>query len=101
MFFRREKGTYYALHLGGTNFRVLRVHLGDQRSAILGQDIARQPIPQHLMTSTSEVAEFEPLMFCYLSAINKITFDLVEINIVFIPFPVIMCRISLISLRHH
>ncbi|OIT29865.1 PREDICTED: hexokinase-3-like [Nicotiana attenuata] len=50
----REKGTYYALHLGGTNFRVLRVHLGDQRSAILGQDIERQPIPQHLMTSTSE-----------------------------------------------
>ncbi|XP_075076999.1 hexokinase-3-like isoform X1 [Nicotiana tabacum] len=50
----REKGTYYALHLGGTNFRVLRVHLGGQRSAILGQDIERQPIPQHLMTSTSE-----------------------------------------------
>lgn len=49
-----EEGTYYALDLGGTNFRVLRVHLGDQRSAILGQDIERQPIPQHLMTSTSE-----------------------------------------------
>ncbi|KAJ8543829.1 hypothetical protein K7X08_025447 [Anisodus acutangulus] len=49
-----EKGTYYALDLGGTNFRVLRVHLGGQRSAILGQDIDRQPIPQHLMTSTSK-----------------------------------------------
>ncbi|PHU03116.1 Hexokinase-3 [Capsicum chinense] len=49
-----EKGTYYALDLGGTNFRVLRVHLGGQRSAILGQDIERQPIPQHLMTSTSK-----------------------------------------------
>lgn len=49
-----EKGIYYALDLGGTNFRVLRVHLGDQKSAILGQDIERQPIPQHLMTSTSQ-----------------------------------------------
>ncbi|CAN4119791.1 unnamed protein product [Withania somnifera] len=49
-----EKGTYYALDLGGTNFRVLRVHLGGHRSAILGQDIERQLIPQHLMTSTSK-----------------------------------------------
>ncbi|KAM7502496.1 hypothetical protein LguiB_001400 [Lonicera macranthoides] len=54
-----EKGTYYALHLGGTDFRVLRVQLGGQRPSILGQDVVRQPIPQHLMTSTSEVAEFE------------------------------------------
>lgn len=49
-----EKGTYYALDLGGTNFRVLRVQLGGQRSTILGHDVERQPIPQHLMTSTSE-----------------------------------------------
>ncbi|XP_057955705.1 hexokinase-3 [Malania oleifera] len=49
-----EKGTYYALDLGGTNFRVLRVQLGGKRSAILGCDVERQPIPEHLMTSTSE-----------------------------------------------
>ncbi|CAA2987001.1 hexokinase-3-like [Olea europaea subsp. europaea] len=49
-----EKGTYYALDLGGTNFRILRVRLGDQRSAIIGHDVDRQPIPQHLMTGTSE-----------------------------------------------
>lgn len=49
-----EKGTYYALDLGGTNFRVLRVQLGGQRSSILEKDVERQPIPQHLMTSTSE-----------------------------------------------
>ncbi|XP_075635836.1 hexokinase-3 [Castanea sativa] len=48
-----EKGIYYALDLGGTNFRVLRVQLGGQRS-ILEPDVERQPIPQHLMTSTSE-----------------------------------------------
>ncbi|XP_073064801.1 hexokinase-3-like [Primulina eburnea] len=49
-----EKGTFYALHLGGTNFRVLRVQLGGQRSAIIGHDVDRQPIPEPLMTGTSE-----------------------------------------------
>ncbi|KAJ4979938.1 hypothetical protein NE237_010718 [Protea cynaroides] len=49
-----EKGTYYALDLGGTNFRVLRVQLGGKESRIIGHEVERQPIPQHLMTSTSE-----------------------------------------------
>ncbi|KAK2641214.1 hypothetical protein Ddye_022977 [Dipteronia dyeriana] len=49
-----EKGTYYALDLGGTNFRVLRVQLGGQRSSILDKDVERQAIPQHLMTGSSE-----------------------------------------------
>ncbi|KHN05494.1 Hexokinase-3 [Glycine soja] len=49
-----EKGTYYALDLGGTNFRVLRVHLHGQQSSVLEHEVERQPIPQNLMTSTSE-----------------------------------------------
>lgn len=49
-----EKGTYYALDLGGTNFRVLRVHLHGQQSSVLEHEVERQPIPQHLMTSTSK-----------------------------------------------
>ncbi|TKY67802.1 Hexokinase-3 protein [Spatholobus suberectus] len=49
-----ETGTYYALDLGGTNFRVLRVHLHGQQSSVLEHEVERQPIPQHLMTSTSE-----------------------------------------------
>ncbi|GAB4856007.1 Hexokinase-3 [Ancistrocladus abbreviatus] len=49
-----EKGTYYGLDLGGTNFRILRVQLGGRRSSILSCDVERKPIPQHLMTSTSE-----------------------------------------------
>ncbi|CAA0833491.1 Hexokinase-3 [Striga hermonthica] len=49
-----EEGIYFALDLGGTNFRVLRVKLGGQRSAIIGPDVERQPIPEHLMTGTSE-----------------------------------------------
>ncbi|KAL3621986.1 Hexokinase-3 [Castilleja foliolosa] len=50
----KEKGIYYALDLGGTNFRVLGVKLGGQRSAIIGHVVERQPIPQNLMTSTSK-----------------------------------------------
>ncbi|GLT82145.1 hypothetical protein SLE2022_005550 [Rubroshorea leprosula] len=49
-----EKGTYYALDLGGTNFRVLRVQLGGENSSIVDQDVQRQCIPEHLMTGTSE-----------------------------------------------
>lgn len=56
--FRSEKGTFYALDLGGTNFRVLRACLGGQRSPSLKHDVERQPIPQHLMTGTSEVISF-------------------------------------------
>ncbi|KAL7151897.1 hypothetical protein ABFS83_04G061900 [Erythranthe nasuta] len=51
---RNEKGIYYALDLGGTNFRVLRVKLGGERSSITELDVDRKPIPQHLMTSTTE-----------------------------------------------
>ncbi|KAJ6794312.1 hexokinase-3-like [Iris pallida] len=50
-----EKGTYYVLDLGGTNFRVLRVQLGGTRSTVIRHQVERQPIPQHLMTSTSEL----------------------------------------------
>ncbi|XP_074321256.1 hexokinase-3-like [Silene latifolia] len=49
-----ERGVYYALDLGGTNFRVLRVQLGGRRSSIVRQDVERKPIPEHLMTSSSE-----------------------------------------------
>ncbi|KAL8245146.1 hypothetical protein R6Q59_011404 [Mikania micrantha] len=48
-----ESGIYYALHVGGTEFRITRIELGGQRS-ILVHDVERKPIPQHLMTRTSE-----------------------------------------------
>nr|KYP52642.1 Hexokinase-3 [Cajanus cajan] len=51
-----ERGTYYALHLGGTNFRVLRVQLSGQPSSDLEHEVEveRQPIPEDVMTSTTE-----------------------------------------------
>jgi len=53
---RDEEGLYYALDLGGTNFRVLRVHLGGKDKGVIGQEFAEVSIPPHLMTGSSEVS---------------------------------------------
>ncbi|XP_078158501.1 hexokinase-3-like isoform X2 [Carex rostrata] len=53
-----EEGIFYALDLGGTNFRVLQVQLGGKGSNILKQKVERQPIPQELMISTCEMFGF-------------------------------------------
>jgi hexokinase len=47
-----EKGTYYALDLGGTNFRVLRVQLEGGR--IMNPNITEASIPPDLMSGTTE-----------------------------------------------
>ncbi|KAJ4951483.1 hypothetical protein NE237_028315 [Protea cynaroides] len=49
-----EKGLYYALDLGGTNFRVLRVQLGGREGRVVKQEFAEVPIPPHLMIGTSD-----------------------------------------------
>eukprot|EP00897_Mesotaenium_endlicherianum_P009836 jgi/Mesen1/8881/ME000532S08274 len=49
-----EKGLFYALDLGGTNFRVLRTMLGGREGRILRQEYAEVSIPQELMVGTSE-----------------------------------------------
>lgn len=55
---RDEKGLFYALDLGGTNFRVLRVHLGGKERGIVGQEFEEVSIPPHLMTCSSHVSHF-------------------------------------------
>ncbi|XP_027341892.1 hexokinase-1-like [Abrus precatorius] len=49
-----EEGLYYALDLGGTNFRVLRVHLGGKERGVIGQEFDEVSIPPHLMTGSSD-----------------------------------------------
>ncbi|KAL2926300.1 Hexokinase-1 [Bienertia sinuspersici] len=49
-----ENGLFYALDLGGTNFRVLRVQLGGKNGVIKNQEFAEVPIPMELMIGTSE-----------------------------------------------
>lgn len=49
-----EKGHFYALDLGGTNFRVLRVHFGGKGSQLKDQEYQEVSIPQELMLGTHE-----------------------------------------------
>ncbi|XP_028807659.1 hexokinase-1-like [Neltuma alba] len=49
-----EKGIFYALDLGGTNFRVLRVQLGGKEKGVAHQGMEEVSIPPHLMTGSSE-----------------------------------------------
>ncbi|KAK6939354.1 Hexokinase, N-terminal [Dillenia turbinata] len=49
-----EKGLFYALDLGGTNFRVLRVQLGGKDERVIATEFEQVSIPQELMFGTSE-----------------------------------------------
>ncbi|XP_019458896.1 PREDICTED: hexokinase-2, chloroplastic-like [Lupinus angustifolius] len=49
-----EKGLFYALDLGGTNFRVLRVQLGGKDERVVATEFEQVSIPQNLMFGTSE-----------------------------------------------
>ncbi|XP_026397284.1 hexokinase-1-like [Papaver somniferum] len=48
-----EHGLFYALDLGGTNFRVLRVQLGGRDGRVVKQEFTEVSIPHELMTATS------------------------------------------------
>eukprot|EP01018_Ginkgo_biloba_P026395 Gb_18025 [translate_table: standard] len=49
-----EKGLFYALDLGGTNFRVLRVQLGGKEGRVIDQEFEEVSIPANLMVGTKE-----------------------------------------------
>ncbi|KNA07587.1 hypothetical protein SOVF_169560 [Spinacia oleracea] len=49
-----EHGLFYALDLGGTNFRVLRVKLGGKEKRVVEQEFDEVSIPPELMVGTSE-----------------------------------------------
>ncbi|XP_025012255.1 hexokinase-1 isoform X3 [Ricinus communis] len=49
-----EKGLFYALDLGGTNFRVLRVLLGGKEDRVVKQEFEEVSIPPHLMIGSSD-----------------------------------------------
>ncbi|KAK2971455.1 hypothetical protein RJ640_020861 [Escallonia rubra] len=49
-----EKGLFYALDLGGTNFRVLRVQLGGKDERVIATEFDQVSIPQDLMFRTTE-----------------------------------------------
>ncbi|KAJ7282163.1 hypothetical protein O6H91_Y358000 [Diphasiastrum complanatum] len=49
-----EHGLYYALDLGGTNFRVLRLQLGGKNGRILNKEYQEVSIPPDLMIGSNE-----------------------------------------------
>ncbi|XP_068645479.1 hexokinase-2, chloroplastic [Aristolochia californica] len=49
-----KKGLFYALDLGGTNFRVLRVQLGGINNRVVDTEFEQVIIPEDLMFGTSE-----------------------------------------------
>lgn len=49
-----ENGLFYALDLGGTNFRVLRVQLGGKDKHLLKQEFDEVSIPPNLMIGSSD-----------------------------------------------
>lgn len=53
---------FYALDLGGTNFRVLRVQLGGKEGRVLHQEFDEVSIPPHLMVGNSDVSIFELIL---------------------------------------
>ncbi|WVZ69004.1 hypothetical protein U9M48_017868 [Paspalum notatum var. saurae] len=54
-----EKGLFYALDLGGTNFRVLRIQLGGKEQRIIKQQSGGVSIPQDLMSrGSNELFDF-------------------------------------------
>uniref|UniRef100_A0ACD5XFK6 Uncharacterized protein n=1 Tax=Avena sativa TaxID=4498 RepID=A0ACD5XFK6_AVESA len=55
-----EEGVYYAIDLGGTDFRVLRIEVG-AGSVILNQKVESQAIPEELMGTSEELFNFVAL----------------------------------------
>ncbi|XP_028795449.1 hexokinase-1-like [Neltuma alba] len=49
-----EEGLFYALDLGGTNFRVLRVQLGGKDGGVINQEFTEVSIPTTLMVGTAD-----------------------------------------------
>lgn len=75
MLSRNEKGLFYALDLGGTNFRVLRVQLGGKERRIVKQEFDEVSIPPNLMVGTSDVST------CYLVSYEMFGRSIYELNI--------------------
>lgn len=54
---RNEEGFFYALDLGGTNFRVLRVQLAGKEKRVANRHSKEVSIPPHLMSGNASVSK--------------------------------------------
>lgn len=56
IFDSHERGVFYALDLGGTNFRVMRVKLAGKAKRVEKSEAIEVSIPPEAMLGTSEVS---------------------------------------------
>ncbi|CAN4096303.1 unnamed protein product [Withania somnifera] len=56
---RDEQGLFYALDLGGTNFRVMRMQLGGKEKCIVKHEVKEASIPQNVMAGSSSDVLFD------------------------------------------
>ncbi|XP_042448357.1 hexokinase-2-like [Zingiber officinale] len=74
-----ERGLFYALDLGGTNFRVLRVQLGGKEGRVVKQESEEVSIPQELMIGSSdELFDFIASALAQFVASEGVDFHLPE-----------------------
>lgn len=60
---RDETGLFYALDLGGTNFRVMRVQLGGKEKRIVKQEVKEVSIPKNVMAGSSSDVSISCIIF--------------------------------------
>lgn len=78
---RDEHGLFYALDLGGTNFRVIRVQLGGREKRVVSQQYEEVAIPPHLMVGTSMVSGlFLSTVMFQFSCVCTISFMVTQIS---------------------
>ncbi|XP_028550315.1 hexokinase-2, chloroplastic isoform X4 [Dendrobium catenatum] len=69
-----EKGLFYALDLGGTNFRVVRVQLGGKQNKVVDSEFEQVSIPQELMQGTTEAGK--DVVACLKEAMQRQGLDM-------------------------
>lgn len=76
IFDRDEQGFFYALDLGGTNFRVMRVLLGGKQDRVVKQEFEEVSIPPPLMTGRSDVSSLTLEFYFMFSLFFVVLVDL-------------------------
>lgn len=71
--YRNEEGVFYALDLGGTNFRVLRVQLAGKDRRVAKRESKEVSIPPHLMSGNASVssAHFPSVVLILISMVSS------------------------------
>lgn len=80
IFDRDEQGFFYALDLGGTNFRVMRVLLGGKQDRVVKQEFEEVSIPPPLMTGRSDVSSLTLDFYVFLVDLCLCVLDYVLAN---------------------